>query len=276
MTKEMNMSDRELTGKVAVVTGAARGMGRAFAHRLAQLGADVAVLDIDLAGAAKFDESLDAPTVPDEIIAMGRRSIGVQVDLADRAAATAALKQVEDTLGRVDILVNCAGGLITPMERSAASITPDEDIRKLFAANFDSMLYCCQAVVPGMRARGTGIIVNLSSQTGVSVYPGGMMAAYGAAKAAVTQYTRFLAAEVGPWGIRANCIAPGIILTSRVAAQAAQRAVGSDAQAEALPLRRLGVPQDCAGVMEFLVTDLSAYVTGQCICVDGGAVLTPS
>lgn len=269
------MNDRDLSGKVAVVTGAARGMGRAFAHRLAQLGADVAVLDIDLAGAAKFNEHLDAPTVWDEIIAIGRRSIGVQVDLADRAAATAAIQQVEDTLGRVDILVNCAGGLITPMERSAASITPDEDIRTLFAANFDSMLYCCQAVIPGMRARGAGVIVNLSSQSGVSVYPGGVMAAYAAAKAAVTHYTRVLAAEVGPWGIRANCIAPGIILTSRVAAQAAERGVGSDGQAALLPLRRLGTPQDCARVLEFLATDLSGYVTGQCLCVDGGAVLTP-
>jgi 3-oxoacyl-[acyl-carrier protein] reductase len=102
------------------------------------------------------------------------------------------------------------------------------------------------------------------------------MAMYAAAKAALTQYTRYLAAEVGPWGIRANCIAPGIILTSRVAAQAAGRSVGSEAQAAAIPMRRLGVPEDCVGVMEFLVTDLSRYVTGQCICVDGGVVLTPS
>lgn len=270
------MSEGVLAGQVAVVTGAARGMGRAFAHRLAQLGADVAILDIDLDGAAKFNETLQAPTVADEIVAMNRRSLGVQVDLTDRAATNAALAQVEKTLGRIDILVNCAGGLITPMERSTASVSPDEDTRLLFAANFDSMLYCCQAVVPGMRARGSGVIVNLSSQSGVSAYPGGKMALYASAKAAVTQYTRYLAAEVGPWGIRANCIAPGIILTSRVAAQAAARSVGSDAQAAEIPLRRLGVPEDCVGVMEFLVTRLSQYVTGQCICVDGGAVLTPN
>ncbi len=270
------MSDTDLSGKVAVVTGAARGMGRAFAQRLAALGADVAVLDLDLQGAAQFNEKLDAASVPDEIIAMGRRSIGVQVDLSDRAAATAAIREVEAKLGRVDILVNCAGGLITPMERSAASITPDEDIRKSFAVNFDSMLFCCQAAIPGMRERGGGVIVNLSSQSGVSVYPGGVMAAYAAAKAAVTHYTRCLAAEVGQWGIRANCISPGIIMTSRVAAQAAARSVGSDAQAQALPLRRFGTPQDVARALEFLATDLSGYVTGQCLCVDGGAVLSPS
>lgn len=265
-----------LLGKVAVVTGAARGLGRAFAHRLAEMGADVAVLDVDLSGASKFGETLLAASVADEIAAMGRRSLGVQVDLATRSAASDALLRVEQELGTVDILVNAAGGFITPIERSSAYMSPDEDTRALFAANFDSMLHCCQAVLPGMRARAAGAIVNISSQSGVSVYPGGQMAIYAAAKAAVTQYTRYLAAEVGPWGIRANCIAPGIILTSRVAAQAAGRAVGSEAQAAAIPLRRLGVAQDCVGVMEFLVTDLSRYVTGQCICVDGGAVLTPS
>ena len=270
------MNDAVLSGKVAVVTGAARGIGRAMALRLAQMGADVAVLDIDLNAAAQFNEVLSAKTVELEIAGLGRRGLGVQVDLTDRDAATRAVLKVEEELGRIDILINCAGGLITPVERSSASTTPDEDTRKLFAANFDSMLYCCQAALPGMRLRASGVIVNFSSQTGVSVYPGGLMAAYAAAKAAVMQYTRFLAAEIGPWGVRANCIAPWIILSSRVAAQAATRNVGSDAQAAALPLRRLGTTQDVVGAMEFLVTDLSAYVTGQCLCVDGGAVLTPS
>jgi NAD(P)-dependent dehydrogenase (short-subunit alcohol dehydrogenase family) len=265
-----------LTGKIAVVTGAARGLGRAYALRLAALGADVAVIDINLAGAADFGEVLSAPTVADEIMAIGRRAIGVQADLGRRDEATAAIRKVESELGRIDILVNNAGGLIAPIERSAASIGPDDDAKLLFDANYGSMLYCCQAVVPGMRQAGGGVIVNISSQSGVSVYAGGIMAAYGAAKAAVTHYTRYLAAEVGPWGIRANCIAPGIIMTSRVAMQAAQRGVGTNAQAEAIPLRRLGTPEDCAGVLEFLATDLSCYVTGQCICVDGGVVMTPT
>jgi NAD(P)-dependent dehydrogenase (short-subunit alcohol dehydrogenase family) len=265
-----------LAGKVAVVTGGARGLGRAFALRLASLGADVAIVDINLAGAADFGETLSAPTVADEIIGKGRRALGIQADLGRRNEATAAIRKVESELGRIDVLVNCAGGLIAPVERSAASIGSDDDAKLLFDANYGSMLYCCQAVVPGMREAGGGVIVNISSQSGVSVYPGGIMAAYGAAKAAVTHYTRYLAAEAGPWGIRANCIAPGIIMTSRVAAQAAQRGVGTNTQAEAIPLRRLGTPEDCAGVLEFLATDLSRYVTGQCICVDGGAVMTPS
>jgi NAD(P)-dependent dehydrogenase (short-subunit alcohol dehydrogenase family) len=92
----------------------------------------------------------------------------------------------------------------------------------------------------------------------------------------VTQYTRYLAAELGPYGIRANCLAPGIIMTSRVAAQAAARGVGTNEEADRVPLRRLGQVEDCAGVLEFLVTDLSQYVTGQVISVCGGAVLTPN
>jgi NAD(P)-dependent dehydrogenase (short-subunit alcohol dehydrogenase family) len=273
---ETKLAPLPLANKVAVVTGAARGLGRAFAHRLARLGADVAVLDIDLDGAAKFNEALNAASVPDEIRSSGRRSIGIQLDLGRRAEVIAAMDRVRDELGGIDVLVNNAGGFFTPMEGSAASNFSQQDFQALFEGNFQSTVNCCQQVVPGMRERGGGVIVNISSQSGVSVYPGGHMAAYAVAKAAVSHYTRYLATEVGPWGIRANCLAPGIMLTARVAHQAQLRGVGTDAQAKAIPLRRLGVPDDCAGVLEFLVTDLSRYVTGQCICVDGGVVLTPS
>jgi NAD(P)-dependent dehydrogenase (short-subunit alcohol dehydrogenase family) len=127
-----------------------------------------------------------------------------------------------------------------------------------------------------MKAQRSGVIVNISSQSAISTYQQGLLAAYSAAKAAVTAYTRYLAAEVGPFGVRANCLAPGIMMTSRVAAQAASRGVGTNSEAERVPLRRLGQVEDCAGVLEFLTTDLSQYVTGQVISVCGGAVLTPS
>ena len=269
-------SPMPLRGKVAIVTGAARGIGRAYALRLAGLGADVAVVDIDLAGAAKFGETLSAPTVADEIKDRGCRSIGIQEDLGDRAAAQAMVQRTRDELGRVDIPVNNAGGLITPIERSQASVVPDEDIKTILDANLHSMIYCTQAAVPLMRAQGGGIIVNIASTAATTTYARGLMAHYAMAKSAVLHYTRHLAAEVGPANIRANCIAPGIIMTARVAAQAAGRNIGTAADMEAIPLGRLGTPEDCAGVMEFLVTDLSAYVTGQCISVCGGRVLTPS
>ncbi|MGO4836318.1 SDR family NAD(P)-dependent oxidoreductase, partial [Rhizobiaceae sp. 2RAB30] len=137
-------------------------------------------------------------------------------------------------------------------------------------------LLCCQSAAPIMKEQGSGAIVNVTSQTGVSILPGGLLAVYGAAKAAVAMLTRNLASELGPHGIRVNAIAPGIIMTARVAAQAAARGIGTDTQAQSLPLRRLGTVEDCAGVLEFLVTDLSQYVTGQVICADGGAVLTPN
>ncbi len=265
-----------LEGKVAVVTGAARGLGRAYALRLARLGADVAVVDIDLGSAAEFGEALSAPTVPDEIIALGRRSIGLQADLGRREAAHDAVARACAVLGRVDVLVNNAGGAITPSERSTASVAPEEDIRTILDVNLMSAIHCCQAVAPIMRAQGGGVIVNVSTMAAATVIGRGLLAHYGMAKAAVAQYTRYLAAELGPDSIRANCIAPGPIQTSRVVAQAAARGIARADDARRIPLRRLGTVEDCANVLEFLATDLSSYVTGQSISVCGGSVLSPS
>jgi NAD(P)-dependent dehydrogenase (short-subunit alcohol dehydrogenase family) len=266
----------KLQGKTALVTGGARGLGRAYALRLASLGADVAIVDLNLDGAAEFGEQLGAPSVAAEIEQLGRRSLGIQADLTRRDDAFRAVEAARAALGRIDILVNNAGGAITPAERSHASATPEEDTRLLMDVNFMSTVHCCQAVAPLMKAQGGGVIVNISSQSGITTYNQGLLAVYAAAKAAVTHYTRYLAAELGPHGIRANCLAPGVMLTARVAAQAAARGIGTDAEAAKVPLRRLGQVEDCAGVLEFLATDLSQYVTGQVVSVCGGAVLTPS
>jgi 3-oxoacyl-[acyl-carrier protein] reductase len=270
------MTEQKLAGKAAVVTGAARGLGRAYALRLARLGADVAVIDIRLDGAAEFGEALGAESVPAEIERLGRRSLGVQADLASRDEARRAIEKAFEAFGRIDILVNNAGGALTPAERSRASESPEEDTRFLMDVNYMSAVHCCQAVAPIMKRQGSGVIVNISSQSGVTTYQQGLLAGYSAAKAAVTHYTRYLAAELGPHGIRANCIAPGIMMTARVAALAARRGVGTDDEAAKIPLRRLGEAEDCAGALEFLTTDLSRYVTGQVVSVCGGAVLTPN
>ncbi|MDR3453412.1 MAG: SDR family NAD(P)-dependent oxidoreductase [Rhodoferax sp.] len=266
----------KLLGKTAVVTGAARGLGRAYALRLASLGADVVVADIKLDGAAEFGERLNASSVSKEIEQLGRRSLGIEVDLAQRDEAFRAIDAVLRAFGRIDILVNNAGGALTPAERSRASESPEEDMRFLLDVNYMSAVHCCQAATPIMKRQGSGVIVNISSQSAITTYKQGLLAGYGAAKAAVTHYTRYLAAELGPHGIRANCLAPGVMMTARVAAQAAQRGVGTDDEAAQIPLRRFGKVEDCAGVLEFLVTDLSQYVTGQVISVCGGAVLTPN
>jgi len=265
-----------LEGKAAVVTGAARGLGRAYALRLARLGADVAVVDIDLNAAAEFGESLTAPSVMDEIIALGRRSVGLQADLGRRDAAHEAIARAHQAFGRIDVLVNNAGGAITPVEGSAASVAPEEDIQRMLDVNLMSAIHCCQAVAPIMKAQGGGVIVNISTMAAATVVGRGLLAPYGMAKAAVAQYTRYLAAELGPDSIRANCISPGPIQTSRVVAQAAARGIARPDDARRIPLRRLGTTEDCANVLEFLATDLSSYVTGQCISVCGGSVLSPS
>jgi NAD(P)-dependent dehydrogenase (short-subunit alcohol dehydrogenase family) len=199
----------------------------------------------------------------------------VQADLTKHDEARSAVQQAHAAFGRIDILVNNAGGAFSPAERSRASEAPEEDIRFMLDVNYMSAVYCCQAVAPIMKAQRSGVIVNISSQSAISVYQQGLLAPYSAAKAALTHYTRYLAAELGPHGVRANCLAPGIMLTSRVAAQVARRGVGTNDEAERVPLRRLGQVEDCAGVLEFLTTDLSQYVTGQVISVCGGAVLTP-
>ncbi|HEY4069051.1 MAG TPA: SDR family NAD(P)-dependent oxidoreductase, partial [Burkholderiaceae bacterium] len=239
----------ELTGKVAIVTGAARGLGRAFALRLARMGADVVVADLNLDGAAEFGEQLDAASVPDEIRALGRRSLGVQGDLRERAAALELIARTRAEFGRLDILVNNAGGALGPVERSHASTATDEDWAFMLQLNLMSTIFCCQAAVPLMKEHG-GAIVNLSSKAGLDASArGGRLAPYGIAKTGVIQYTRHLAQDLGPHGIRVNCIAPGAIMTARVAAQAKARNIGTAADVAAIPLGRLGTAQDIAGVL---------------------------
>lgn len=267
---------KPLAGKVAIVTGAARGLGRAYALRLAELGADVVIADLKLDGAKDWGEELGAATVPAEIEALGRRSIGVEGDLTRPDAVTRLFDETMKAFGRVDILVNNAGGAIARDSGPLATQTSQADYDLLMDVNLRSCLLCCQAAAPIMTAQRSGVIVNVTSQTGVSMLPGGLLAVYGAAKAAVASLTRNLASELGPNGIRVNAIAPGIIMTARVATQAAQRGIGTDSQASALPLRRLGTVDDLTGVLEFLATDQSRYVTGQVICADGGAVLHPN
>jgi 3-oxoacyl-[acyl-carrier protein] reductase len=126
-----------------------------------------------------------------------------------------------------------------------------------------------------MKSQSSGSIINTSSVAAHSVARGGRLAIYGAAKAAVAHYTRNLAAELGPHGIRVNCVAPGVIMTPRVKAQSQARGIGVESELKSIPMRRFGEAEDCAGVIEFLATDLSRYVTGECISVSGGALLTP-
>lgn len=267
----------KLRGKVALVTGSARGLGRAYALHLARLGADVAINDIRLDAYKEFGEEIGADSVEEEVRALGVRSIGIEADVTQAEQVTGLLDRVLGEFGRLDILVNNAGGQLLPIAESHASVVSKEHWRFIMDVNLTSTVLCCQAAAVPMKRQKSGKIVNVSSQAGLKGNADGMMSAYGTTKAAIVHYTRLLAAELGPHGIHVNCIAPGLILTSRANAQFGRHLPENQARASAsIPLRRVGIPEDCARVMEFLVTDLSDYVTGQCIAVCGGAVLNPS
>lgn len=258
------------TARRAIVTGAGRGIGRACAVRLAELGCDVAVLDLDLDGGARYAAEPDGRTT-EQVEALGRRTLGIEADLADEAAADRAIGEVVDAWGGVDVLVNVAGGAITPYERSQASRSPAEDVRRVFDVNVMTMLNAVRAATPSMREAGGGVIVNVSSTAAFTVFPDGSNAVYASMKAAVSHLTRHLAAELGPAGIRVNAFAPGITLTGRILEESS--ATGYSSREAEVPLRRLGQPSDCADVLEFLVGDLSGFVTGRVVPADGGWIL---
>ena len=262
----------KLANKVALVTGGARGLGRAYVLHLARLGADVVINDVDLNAAQEYDEELTAASVAAEVEALGRRGLGIEADVADKAAVEAMMQEVMETFGQIDILVNNAGGMLYAPPNNTAATAPPDHYHYIMDINLTGTIFCCQAAAPHMQAARSGKIVNVASQAGLwSGHNAGGMA-YKVAKAGVIHYTRVLAAELGPHNIHVNSIAPGYVLSSRAVAQGRNSPEVRDRLLQDIPLGRLGVPEDCAKVVEFLVTDLSDYVTGQCIPVCGGYV----
>jgi len=261
-----------LEGRTALVTGAGRGLGRAYALHLARLGADVAVLDVNLKSFEEYErerEQMTGATTAEEIEALGRRSIGLEADVADRAALEKAIGQILEAWGHIDIAVcNAGGGLGAPAETKASEVTPE-----LFDAVLKRNLYgtvnTCQLVAPGMKQQRYGKIVTVSSQAGRRAGAEGGYAHYGTAKAGIIMYTKYLAQELGPYGITVNCIAPGYIGTGRLSVMF--EAAGTDRIASQVALRRIGTPEDCAKVVGFLCGPDSDYVTGAVIPIDGGS-----
>lgn len=267
----------KLAGKVALVTGGGRGLGRAYALRLATLGADVVINDLNLDSAREFEEELTADSVMAECEALGVRAIGVEADVTRQEEVTRLFARTVETFGRLDVLINNAGGVLRPVERSYASMVPEEDWRYIVDLNLTATVFCCQAAAAVMKEQRSGKIINVGSQAGLRGNLMGQNAHYCVAKAGVAQYTRLLAGELGPFQINVNCIAPGMILTSRANKQFNRDSPESVARYTAMiALRRMGTTEDCARVVEFLATDLSDYVTGQVIPVCGGMVLSPS
>jgi 3-oxoacyl-[acyl-carrier protein] reductase len=266
----------KLDGQVALVTGAARGLGRAYAKRLAALGAKVAVADIDLHSYREFAAEAADMTGADtaaEIVAMGGSALGITVDVCDPQAVAAMVARVVEEWGRIDVLVaNAGGGRGRPVDTKASTLDPAL-LQLVTAMNLFGTVYTCNAVAPVMKRQRRGKIITVSSVAGRAPAADGGYAHYGAAKAAIAHYTRYLAQDLGPFGITANCIAPGVITTGRIMETVIPGSGRSRRDRTALvALRRLGTVEDCAKVVEFLATDLSDYVTGAVIPVDGGLV----
>ncbi|GAB4069047.1 SDR family oxidoreductase [Ancylobacter sonchi] len=249
-----------LDGRVALVTGGAVGIGRGIATRLAEEGCDVAVLDLDLAGA---EETAGL------VRALGRRALALSVDVADHAAVDAAVAQVRATFGPVDIAVNNAAitavGKVVDIDAAAW--------KRVFAINTDSVFHVAKAVLPDMIERRAGRIVNIASWFGKIGKPS--YGAYSASKAAVIAFTQSLAAEVAPLGVNVNAVCPGSIVGTRMRddADRMSREQGLPTAKERehmIPIGRVGVPDDIARVVAFLASDESAYMTGQAINVTGG------
>ena len=267
----------KLLGKTAVVTGAARGLGRAYALRLASLGADVAIVDVDLAAAAEFGETLKAASVAEEIVQMGRRGFEFQADLTKQDEARSAILRAHEALGRIDILVNNAGGALSPAERSRASESPEEDTRFMLDVNYMSAVYCCQTVAPIIKAQHGGVIVNISSQSGIYGISRACLPPISTAKAALTHYTRYLGRRTRAArdlrrlpraGRHVDLAGGGAGCTARRRYQRRSRARAAAPARSGRGLRRRAVVPDHRS--------LQRRSLGQVISVCGGAVLTPN
>jgi 3-oxoacyl-[acyl-carrier protein] reductase len=243
----------DLTGKVALVTGASRGIGRAIALGLAEAGADVVV--------NYRENKAKAEEVVQEIEKMGKKALAWQTDVADADQVEKMAEEIGSRLGHVDILVNNAGVI-----RDALLLEMGEkDWREVLATNVGGVMLCSKAVLRGMVMKRWGRVINLSS---VSAARGGKgQSNYAASKGAVSAFTRSLGAELGHKGITVNAIAPGLIVTDM---SRGVRAFAGSWVRERIALRRPGKAEDVAHLAVFLASEAADYITGQVITVDGG------
>jgi len=245
----------DLKAKVAVVTGSARGIGRAIALALAARGADVVISDVDLDGAKQTSR---------EILDLGRRSLAVGCDVSRRSDVENLITQTVRELGRLDILVNNAG-----ITRDTLLVRmTEEQWDQVLDINLKGTFLGCRAAAKVMMKARSGRIVNVSSVTGMTGNVG--QANYASSKAGVVALTRTVARELAPRGINVNAIAPGFIETEMTEEMPPK---AREAFLQNIPLNRPGTPEDVAKLVCFLCSPESDYITGQCITIDGGLTM---
>jgi 3-oxoacyl-[acyl-carrier protein] reductase len=255
------MFDRGLQGRVAVVTGAVRGIGRSCAIALADEGVNVALFDVDATDSSTVSELLRGMN------ARGAQCIYCRADVTNSTEVESAMRRTVSVLGEVDILVNNAGKGRPP---SALEELSEELWDEVVALNLKGQMLCARAVVASMKSRGWGRIVNISS---IAARGRGQLPniAYASAKAGVLGFTKQLAVQLGPHGITVNAVAPGGILSGRVVGRWASKSDAEKAQIlDAIPLRRIGDPVEVARAVVFLASNDASYITGITLDVNGG------
>ena len=269
-------TDGALAGRIAFVTGAARGIGRAIAIGLAEAGADVIVADLHpqpFRGESYFrlrerwSGDDEAHSTADAVSLLGRRAAQLAVDVADPEAVVAAVAEGTDALGPIDILVNNAGivnniAAIADMRAAAW----DHELR----VNLSGAFHCVQAVVPGMAARGFGRVINISSVA--ARIPSRGQPAYAASKAGLLGFTRSVAQEFGRRGVTCNAVLPGLIATPLVMSMPERLRDGIAAQS---PVGRIGRPDEIAALVAFLASPAAGFITATAIPCDGGFTGAP-
>jgi NAD(P)-dependent dehydrogenase (short-subunit alcohol dehydrogenase family) len=250
----MTNSPFDLSGRIALVTGASRGLGQYFARALARAGADIALTSRDKRSLSAFAE---------EIQALGRRTFSVDLDVQDYDSIREAVSCVEAHFEHIDILVNNAGCNI----RKPAIDVTWKDWNTVLDTNLRGSFFVAQAVAPGMIKRGYGRIINLGSVTAVAGYAG--LGPYGASRGGIKQLTMSLADDWGKSGITVNCLAPGWFRTEQNKVLY-ENAAWVEYLSDRIPLKRPGLPNDLDGAVVFLASESSRYITGQILLVDGG------
>lgn len=257
-----------LEKRVAVVTGGAKGIGKGICLKFAAEGCDVVVNAMHIEGARK---------VAAEIQSAGRRALAIAADVSDSTQVGDMVLRTLQEFGKIDILVNNAGGIAAAGEGPVEEIS-EQDWDRIIDINLKGQFLCCRAVIPHMKQHRYGKIVNISSMG--AIHPPAPIVHYHAAKGGVLSLTKNLAFELAQFNITVNSILPGPVYTEFFTellkeSTEAEKKEFFDTLESRVPMHRIGMPEDIAGVALFLASELSAYVTGESICAGGGLPLTP-